>query len=191
MIIADSVDGFLAVDTVAVGNLKAENQTFAVVHSDLTNIAITSFSGILGMGWQSIAVSQRPPFHVSVAPQLASKVFAFHLTKPRDEIREKSTKVADQWVSSMIEAAGQGTALLGDRLTEQRREKRQAAQTQTREPRPGEVEPGNTPDSPGAGNARDAAKKGPPLVNAPGGSLMLGGIDSSLIEGDVVYQDLV
>ncbi|XP_050321966.1 lysosomal aspartic protease-like [Bactrocera neohumeralis] len=78
-----SLTGYLAVDTVTFNGLSIAQQTFAVATSEPgTTFLYSEFDGILGMGYQQIAVDNVvPPFYNLYTQGLIdSPVFAFYLT---------------------------------------------------------------------------------------------------------------
>ncbi|XP_011210080.2 lysosomal aspartic protease [Bactrocera dorsalis] len=78
-----SLTGYLAVDTVTFNGLSISEQTFAVATSEPgTTFLYSEFDGILGMGYQQIAVDNVvPPFYNLYTQGLIdSPVFAFYLT---------------------------------------------------------------------------------------------------------------
>ncbi|XP_004531315.1 lysosomal aspartic protease [Ceratitis capitata] len=79
-----SLTGYLASDTVTVNGLAITDQTFGVATSEPGNTFVDSeFDGILGMGFQQIAVDNVvPPFYNMYTQGLIdSAVFAFYLTR--------------------------------------------------------------------------------------------------------------
>ncbi|XP_023159695.2 lysosomal aspartic protease-like [Drosophila hydei] len=78
------VSGFLGIDVINVNGMSISNQTFAIVTSELDNDYVdVSFDGILGMGYESLAVNYVvPPFYNMVTQGLvATPVFSFYLAR--------------------------------------------------------------------------------------------------------------
>nr|XP_014103194.1 lysosomal aspartic protease-like [Bactrocera oleae] len=78
-----SLTGYLAVDTVTFNGLNITQQTFAVATSEPgSTFLYSAFDGILGMGYQQIAVDNVvPPFYNMYTQGLIDlPVFAFYLT---------------------------------------------------------------------------------------------------------------
>ncbi|XP_011189405.1 lysosomal aspartic protease [Zeugodacus cucurbitae] len=79
-----SLTGYLAVDTVTVNGLSITQQGFAIATAEPGNTFLNSeFDGIMGMGYQEIAVDNVvPPFYNMYTQGLIdSPVFAFYLTR--------------------------------------------------------------------------------------------------------------
>ncbi|XP_036328639.1 lysosomal aspartic protease-like [Rhagoletis pomonella] len=79
-----NLTGYLVADTVSISDLAITGQTFAVATSEPGNTFVDSeFDGILGMGYQTIAVDNVvPPFYNLYSQGLIdSPVFAFYLTR--------------------------------------------------------------------------------------------------------------
>jgi len=79
-----SADGIFSRDDVSIGGAVAKNITFAEVSDPGMGVAflIGRFSGILGMGWQSISVGGYPTIFDQLVAQKAvdSNEFAFYLS---------------------------------------------------------------------------------------------------------------
>ena len=82
-----SLSGFLSSDTVTWAGLEIKNQVFAEATKE-PGIAFlfSKFDGILGMGWDTIAVNGvTPPFYNAVAQGLVTEnVFSFWLNRDAD-----------------------------------------------------------------------------------------------------------
>ncbi|RMZ85494.1 hypothetical protein DV737_g858, partial [Chaetothyriales sp. CBS 132003] len=81
------VSGFISQDTLVIGDLSIENQLFGEVTSEpgLT-FAFGKFDGILGLGYERIAVNHiSPPFYNMLDQRLLDEpVFAFYLGSTND-----------------------------------------------------------------------------------------------------------
>lgn len=78
------LDGYLVMDTVIVDNLIIQNQTFALAVTELDDhFDDVAFDGILGMGYESLAVDGVvPPFYNMYQQGLIdSPVFSFYLAR--------------------------------------------------------------------------------------------------------------
>jgi len=83
-----SVSGFVSRDTVTIGDLKIKDQNFAEVTSEPgLAFAFGRFDGILGLGYDRIAVNGiPPPFYTLVEQKLVDEpVFAFYLADSNAE----------------------------------------------------------------------------------------------------------
>jgi cathepsin D len=76
------MSGYLSRDTLRIGGLTVSNVSFAEATSEPgVAFAVTKFDGILGLGYDSIAVGGVPTAFEAIyrSGQLAAPVFAFHL----------------------------------------------------------------------------------------------------------------
>lgn len=78
-----AVQGTLAADTVSLAGYSVDSQTFAVVDTLASNSLQAPTSGIMGMGFQSLAQSQATPFWQVLVEQnkLSEKLFTFQMAR--------------------------------------------------------------------------------------------------------------
>ena len=122
-------------------------------------------------------MSNSTPFYETVGDQLGSQVFSFYLASATTDSRQKSTIAAGEWYSSYIAAQEGGQEGYHVEATSDfpSKDRRQLGSS----PQPtGQAGAGPTTGLP----------EQPPIVNAPGGHLLIGGIDSAVLDGDPVYQ---
>ncbi|OAX43184.1 aspartic peptidase A1 [Rhizopogon vinicolor AM-OR11-026] len=76
-------EGYLGQDVVQMAGFSISNQGFAVVDSVSEGLLTSPVSGLLGLGWSSLATSQQTPFWQTLAASgaLDSALFAVQLTR--------------------------------------------------------------------------------------------------------------
>lgn len=79
-----SAVGYLATDTVELAGMTQTAQTFAVVTDTDAGLISNPISGLMGMGFKSLAQSGAAPWWSAVSSQWTSDVFAFRLARFRD-----------------------------------------------------------------------------------------------------------
>lgn len=83
-----SASGTLGMDRIQMAGFQVENQVFGVVSTFASNMLDAPVSGILGLGFQSIATSRAVPFWETLARSQGSldePVMAFHLSRFVDD----------------------------------------------------------------------------------------------------------
>jgi saccharopepsin len=83
-----AVEGYVSQDTVQLGDLKVKNQLFAEVTNEPgLAFAFGKFDGILGLGYDSIAVNKIPSFLTNIIEQdlVDEPVFSFYLADTAGE----------------------------------------------------------------------------------------------------------
>ena len=75
--------GDLVADVVQMAGFSVNNQTFGAVTQVSQGLLSSPVSGLLGLGWQSIASSEAPPFWQTLASKgaLTQPVMGFQLTR--------------------------------------------------------------------------------------------------------------
>ncbi|EDV91899.1 GH24624 [Drosophila grimshawi] len=75
------ITGYLGSDVVNVNGMNIKNQTFGLATSQDTGGSVSSYDGILGMGYLSLSVDNVvPPFYNMISQGLVSKqIFSFYL----------------------------------------------------------------------------------------------------------------
>ena len=75
-----SVEGFLSTDTLTIGGVQINNQTFAEITKQSLSIALTGIGGIFGLAYPSLGGDVTPPFQNMMSQNLVSpSVFFFWL----------------------------------------------------------------------------------------------------------------
>lgn len=77
-----TASGYLASDTVSLGDLSVENQIFAIL-DEASNDFDNPNSGLIGLGFQSAAESHATPWFINLADagKLASNVVSFYISR--------------------------------------------------------------------------------------------------------------
>ncbi|XP_061183045.1 lysosomal aspartic protease-like [Saccostrea echinata] len=81
-----TVKGFLSTDTVTIGDIKIQNQTFVEVTEESGNLFATAiYDGILGMAYPKIAVDHVLPVFYNMLKQklVSAPIFSFYLDRNR------------------------------------------------------------------------------------------------------------
>ncbi|BET00945.1 aspartic-type endopeptidase activity [Nesidiocoris tenuis] len=81
--VSGSLSGFLSIDSLTMGGVEIENQTFieATQEPGITFVA-SKFDGILGLAFPAIAASKaQPPFFNMVAQKKSDGLFSFYLNR--------------------------------------------------------------------------------------------------------------
>lgn len=75
--------GTLAYDTISMGGLKVHNQYFGAVTDVPSNFNADPISGYLGLGFSSIATSQKPTFfeNLIIQERIEAPFFSVYLTR--------------------------------------------------------------------------------------------------------------
>ncbi|SRR5258708_1903604 len=94
-----SVSGHMARDRVVAGGLEVPSQDFAVIDSQNNALAESPTSGLLGMAFSTISVSQRPTFFENLWNQkkIEKGCFSVHLQRNKaqgSEVRKRRCPIA-------------------------------------------------------------------------------------------------
>jgi cathepsin D len=82
-----SAEGYVAQDSVQMAGFSVSSQGFGVVDAVSTNLLLSPVSGLLGLAWQSIAISSQMPLWQTLASGNAwdSALFAVQLTRYKND----------------------------------------------------------------------------------------------------------
>ncbi|GHJ87143.1 hypothetical protein NliqN6_3545 [Naganishia liquefaciens] len=88
-----NAQGYLATDTVSLADYTVPSQTFAVIQAMSASLINEPLSGLMGLGFSSLAVSRSTPWWVGLATsQWNEPVFAFYLKRYRNVASASSTE---------------------------------------------------------------------------------------------------
>lgn len=87
-----SAVGYLATDTVTLAGMTQAAQTFAIVTDTDAGLISDPLSGLMGLGFESLASSGAAPWWENVAGSWTNQVFAFRLARFRDVVGAQSTE---------------------------------------------------------------------------------------------------
>ena len=79
-----SAVGYLAQDTVTLGDMTQAAQTFAIVTDTDANLISNPISGLMGMAFETLAESNAKPWWQNLAPSWSNQLFAFRLARYRN-----------------------------------------------------------------------------------------------------------
>ncbi|GAA6061793.1 hypothetical protein JCM10212_004849 [Sporobolomyces blumeae] len=112
--------GYLVEDVVGIADFVAERQTFAVC-PEMDNVVNSSISGILGMGWQSIASSGAVPLvqQIAAAGDLPQQVFTFAFESHTFFVGETATKPGGEMMIGGIDPTKYSGEIAWNELTDE------------------------------------------------------------------------
>lgn len=88
-----NAQGYLGTDTVSLADYTVSSQTFAIIQTMSASLITEPLSGLMGLGFSSLAVSKSTPWWVSLATsQWNDPVFAFYLKRYRNVASASSTE---------------------------------------------------------------------------------------------------
>jgi Eukaryotic aspartyl protease len=97
-----SVSGHLAQDRVAMGGLTVDRQDLGIITSQDDALAGSPTSGLIGMAFSNVAVSQKPTFFENLmkGDKLSAEMFSVHLA--RNQVSGSEVCVTDSQVCYFI-----------------------------------------------------------------------------------------
>jgi cathepsin D len=88
-----NAQGYLGTDTVSLADYTVSSQTFAIIQTMSASLITEPLSGLMGLGFSSLAVSKSTPWWVSLATsKWNDPVFAFYLKRYRNVASASSTE---------------------------------------------------------------------------------------------------